>query len=102
MIQNLKEWAEETIAAAGSSGVDVLELNLASTNYVNAIGESDSQYYNLASGDRTHLNPPGEIVFGRMTLDLLLREREDLGEYFDSNEALSEKIANGEFATGDE
>ena len=58
--------------------------------------------YNLASDDRTHLNPAGEAVFGRMTLDLLLEARDDLGEYFESNEALSEKIANGEYATGDE
>ncbi|ROT37883.1 hypothetical protein SODALDRAFT_360176 [Sodiomyces alkalinus F11] len=34
------------------------------------------------------------IVFGRIMLDLLLREREDLGGYFDANEALGEKIAN--------
>ena len=58
--------------------------------------------YNLASDDRTHLNTAGEAVFGRMTLDLLLEARDDLSAYFESNEALSEKIANGEYATGDE
>ncbi|KAF7586538.1 hypothetical protein BBP40_008693 [Aspergillus hancockii] len=102
VVQNLKEWRGATIAAAKAVGVKYLDLNLASTNYVNAIGEENSHKYNLASNDNTHLNPAGEVVFGRLTLDLLLGEREDLAGYFESNEALSEKIANGEYATGDE
>ncbi|KNG82001.1 hypothetical protein ANOM_009215 [Aspergillus nomiae NRRL 13137] len=100
--QDLKDWRDATIAAAEAVGIKYLDLNTASTNYVNAIGEENAMTYNLASDDRTHLNPAGEAVFGRMTLDLLLEAREDLGEYFESNEALSEKIANGEYATGDE
>ncbi|KAM0229974.1 hypothetical protein ACHAP5_011491 [Fusarium lateritium] len=102
VVQNLKDWAAETISAAGDVGADYLELNKASTDYVNSIGEADSQYYNLGPGDRTHLNPPGEIVFGRMVLDLLLKKRDDFSQYFTSNEALSSKIKNGEFATGEE
>ena len=102
MIENLAEWAAATIDAAAATGVKYLDLNQASTDYVNAIGESNGEKYDLSEGDSTHLNPSGEKVFGRMTLDLLLEARGDLGEYFEQHEALSEKIANGEFATGDE
>lgn len=102
MIENLAEWAAATIDAAESTGVHYLDLNRASTDYINAIGEENGAKYNLNGDDYTHLNPSGEKVFGRMTLDLLLEAREDLAEYFEENEALSEKIANGEYATGDE
>lgn len=37
-----------------------------------------------------------------MVVDLLLHEREDLEPYFTANNALSDKIWAGEFATGDE
>jgi hypothetical protein len=102
VVENLKDWAAETIAAARDVGAEYLELNKASTDYVNAIGAQNSDYYNWGPGDRTHLNPPGEIVFGRMVLDLLLEKRQDFTTYFTSNKALSEKIKNGEFATGEE
>ena len=101
-VQNLKDWAAETISAAADVGVQYLELNKASTDYVNAIGSQNADFYNWGPGDRTHLNPPGEIVFGRMVVNLLLEKRADFSAYFNSNEALSEKIKKGEFATGDE
>ncbi|KAF5662782.1 putative acetylesterase [Fusarium denticulatum] len=102
VVQNLKEWAAETVAAAGDVGAQYLELNKASTDYVNAIGNENAQRYNWGEGDRTHLNPAGEIVFGRMVADLLLEAREDFSSYFTPNKALSDKIAKGEFANGDE
>ncbi|KAJ4138596.1 hypothetical protein NW768_002446 [Fusarium equiseti] len=102
VVQNLKDWAAETISAAADVGGQYLELNKASTDYINAIGSQNADFYNWGPGDRTHLNPPGEIVFGRMVVDLLLEKRGDFSSYFDSNEALSEKIKKGEFATGDE
>ncbi|KOC15810.1 hypothetical protein AFLA70_36g004960 [Aspergillus flavus AF70] len=100
--QDLKDWRDATITAAQAVGIQYLDLNTASTNYVNAIGEENAIKYNLTPDDRTHLNAAGEAVFGRMTLDLLLQARGDLNAYFEPNEALSEKIANGEYATGDE
>ncbi|KAL0942013.1 uncharacterized protein CTRU02_204776 [Colletotrichum truncatum] len=100
VIQNLHDWRGKTIAAAKESGIKWLDLNIASTNYVNAIGQTNAAAYNFAETDRTHLNEAGEAVFGRMTLDLLLKARTDLADYFESNEELSEAIANGEFTTG--
>ncbi|KAF9772526.1 hypothetical protein IL306_009768 [Fusarium sp. DS 682] len=102
VVQNLKEWAAETIAAAGDVDAQYLELNKASTDYVNAIGNENAQRYNWGEGDRTHLNAAGEIVFGRMVLDLLLEKRQDFSTYFTPNKALSDKISKGEFATGEE
>jgi hypothetical protein len=37
-----------------------------------------------------------------MVLDLLLEKRDDFSQYFTANEALSDKIKKGEFATGEE
>ncbi|KAH7129189.1 SGNH hydrolase-type esterase domain-containing protein [Dactylonectria macrodidyma] len=100
--QNLKDQRNQTILAAKAVGAKYLDLNLASTNYINAIGQENADYYNSREGDRTHLNPAGETVFGRMVADLLLRKRRDLTKYVTPNLALSEKIWAGEFATGDE
>ncbi|KAL3291857.1 putative acetylesterase [Colletotrichum asianum] len=102
--EDFVEWRGKAIAAAKDAGAYYLDLTLASTNYVNAIGQENAQNYNYgdAGTDRTHLNSAGSKVFGRMVLDLLLQKRSDLSEYFTSNDALSALIAAGEFATGDE
>ncbi|KAL6416310.1 GDSL-like Lipase/Acylhydrolase [Ilyonectria robusta] len=100
--QNLKNERNQTILAAEAVRAKYLDLNLASTNYINAIGQENAYYYNLGGSDRTHLNPAGETVFGRMVADLLLRKPRDLKKYVTPNLALSEKIWAGEFATGDE
>ncbi|KAI3536950.1 oxidoreductase [Colletotrichum filicis] len=100
VVRDLAEWRGKTIAAAKASSVRWLDLNLASTDYVNAIGEENAQYYNLASTDRTHLGEAGEIVFGRMVVDLLLEKRSDLDVYFSADEEITDAIANGEFTTG--
>lgn len=59
------------IAAVRETGSHFIDLNAASMGYVNALGRDNSQVYNLAEGDRTHLNKRGEKVFGRMVVDLL-------------------------------
>ncbi|EGY23389.1 hypothetical protein VD0002_g8193 [Verticillium dahliae] len=102
VIENLNEHSAAAIAAAESLGIDYLDLNKASTAYVNAIGKANADLYNLAPGDRTHLNPSGEKVFGRLVVDLLLKKRKDLRHYFEKDVALSKKIAAGEYATGEE
>lgn len=61
-----------TIAAGQTVGARVLDLNLASLSYVDAIGSVDAQAYNLNPTDMTHLNDWGSVVFGRMVADLLL------------------------------
>ena len=79
-----------------------IDLNRASTDYVQAIGQENAAKYDYVSGDATHLNPSGEVVFARMVIDLLKEAREDFGRYFDANKALSRKIAKGKYASGNE
>lgn len=98
MVEGLSDFAAATVAAADATGVKYLDLNGASTDYINAIGQEDSIKYDRTEGDVTHLNRAGEKVFGRMTLDLLLEKRGDLAEFFEDNKALSAKIKDGEFA----
>ncbi|KZL64046.1 gdsl-like lipase acylhydrolase [Colletotrichum incanum] len=102
VVQNLETERLKAIAAAEVVGATYLDLNTASTNYINAIGNENGHKFDLASGDATHLNPAGEIVFGRLVADLLLEKRTDLAEFIKENKVLSDKIKNGEFATGDE
>ncbi|KAH6884256.1 acetylesterase [Thelonectria olida] len=102
VIQNLEEQRVRAIAAAEAVGAKYLDLNEASTTYVNAIGQGNADSYNLSDGDRTHLNTLGERLFGRMVVDLLLRKRKGLKRFFEPAGLLSKKIWAGEFATGDE
>ncbi|KAK1142147.1 hypothetical protein N8T08_008073 [Aspergillus melleus] len=102
VIENLADHSAKAIEAAEAIGIQYLDLNRASTDYVNAIGEENAHTYDLSDGDGTHLNTAGETVFGRLVADLLLEKRDDLEEYFTPNEELSRKIEEGEYATGDE
>jgi len=61
-----------TIAAANSIGADYIDLNEASTVYLDAIGAADAATYNRITGDFTHLNAVGSIVFGAMVSMLLM------------------------------
>ncbi|KAF7531051.1 hypothetical protein G7054_g9259 [Neopestalotiopsis clavispora] len=100
--QDFKDWRGKGIAVAKEVGIKWLDLTQASTTYINAIGAENASYYDLSDGDGTHLNTHGQTVFGRMVADLLLEKRTDLSSFFTSDEALSDKIWAGEFATGDE
>ncbi|KFA66939.1 hypothetical protein S40285_05761 [Stachybotrys chlorohalonatus IBT 40285] len=102
VVENLVNERRIAIEAAEESGVLYLDLNRASTDYINAIGSVNADYYNWGPGDRTHLNPAGTTVFGRLVADLLLEERADLDAYLTKNQELSDKLSAGEFATGDE
>jgi lysophospholipase L1-like esterase len=57
-----------------SSGKDVtyIDLNKASTKYMNQIGQANAEKYNRQKDDRTHLNSHGTEVFGRMVADLIM------------------------------
>lgn len=72
VVENLANERAATIAAAAKTKSYLVDLNAASTWYINALGKDQSQVFNLAQGDRTHLNGRGEVVFGRMMVDLLL------------------------------
>ncbi|KAI0466023.1 SGNH hydrolase-type esterase domain-containing protein [Xylaria cf. heliscus] len=86
------------IAAASATGSPLVDLNAASLAYVDAIGRDASWAYNWGDDrkDTTHLNPWGEVVFGRMVADLIIRARPDLGLWITPNETLSDAIWNNQ------
>ncbi|KAI5242692.1 esterase [Aureobasidium subglaciale] len=66
--QDLEVQRNLTLAAAQATRSRHIDLNIASTNYCNAIGPDAAWEYNLNPTDYTHLNVHGSVVFGRMEL----------------------------------
>lgn len=66
VIEDLFPQVNATIAVAKSLGAYYIDLNRASTDYVDAIGANKSWTYNLIPTDYTHLNAAGSILFGNM------------------------------------
>ncbi|PWY70726.1 esterase [Aspergillus eucalypticola CBS 122712] len=71
VIENLADQRAATIEAAKNTDTSYIDLNKASTDYLNSIGPADAYTYNLASDDYTHLNDEGSIVFGGMVASLI-------------------------------
>ncbi|KAF7184978.1 Rhamnogalacturonan acetylesterase RhgT [Pseudocercospora fuligena] len=96
VVDNLANERIKTIEIAEENGVKWIDLNLASQEYVNAIGPEASWEYDLAEGDHTHLNDYGSVVFGRLVSDLLV---EKYGEIFEEwtvpNATLSAALEEG-------
>ncbi|RGP73134.1 rhamnogalacturonan acetylesterase rhgt [Fusarium longipes] len=100
VVENLSKERDAAIAVANNARVKYLDLNKASTDYVNAIGQDNADKYNEIEGDRTHLNFSGKVVFGRMVADMLIQKRRDLARYITSNKKLSLLIENGVYTDG--
>lgn len=73
------------------------DLNAQSLWYVNQVGEAEAHAFNYESGDNTHLNPWGEVVFGRMVSDLALAALPGgaLEPWTVANSTMSERLAAG-------
>ncbi|KAK3902820.1 SGNH hydrolase-type esterase domain-containing protein [Staphylotrichum tortipilum] len=95
---DLADVAAAAKKAAAAVGAALLDLNAASAKYIQAIGSANADTYNLADGDRTHLNDYGRAVFGRMVADLVLGRFPALDLYITPDAALSDKIARGVYA----
>lgn len=81
---------------ANSSNTKWIDLNIASENYVNAIGKTAASKYNLAANDWTHLNEWGGVVFARIVSDLLVGKYGDAFQrYTKANATLSALIEAG-------
>jgi hypothetical protein len=96
VVENLSNETAATIEVAEANSLHWIDLNRASTAYVNAIGQAAADKYNLAQGDRTHLNEFAGVVFARIVSDLLV---EKYAEEFEgvtvANETLSRAIEEG-------
>lgn len=97
VIENLANETAITNRIAEEKRLHHIDLNKASTAFVNAIGQTAADKYNWGPGDRTHLNPWGEVVFSRIVSDLLV---EAYAAEFEAvtvkNETLSAAIKAGQ------
>lgn len=84
-----------TISAAESDGYTYIDLNRASTDYLNAIGPDDAYTYNLNPTDFTHLNDQGSIVFGGLVAELILAALPSLDTYIDVKPELATALEKG-------
>ncbi|PLN86535.1 SGNH hydrolase-type esterase domain-containing protein [Aspergillus taichungensis] len=100
-VDSLAQQREKVIAAATAAGVDHIDLNTASRDYVQKVGKKGTASYDLNSNDQVHLNPTGRTVFARMVADLLVKARPDLEKSLEPKDEVSEKIAAGEVVTID-
>ncbi|KAF2714304.1 carbohydrate esterase family 12 protein [Pleomassaria siparia CBS 279.74] len=98
VIQNLAEQRTATIAVAEANFIKYADLNIASEDYVNSIGSAAADKYNLATGDRTHLNEWGSVVFSRIVSDIILAKYSELEYAVKKNETLSALIKAGKAA----
>jgi lysophospholipase L1-like esterase len=71
VIPSLANVVAATKAAAKATKCEYVDLNKASTDYLNSIGAKNAATYNLSPKDYTHLDNAGMILFGNMMASLL-------------------------------
>jgi lysophospholipase L1-like esterase len=72
VVENLANETMKTLEVAKKDSRHHIDLNKASTAYVNALGQAAADKYNLSPDDRTHLNAYGGVVFARIVSDLVV------------------------------
>ena len=98
--EDLADQRTATVAVAQSIGIDYIDLNEASTKYLDAIGSADAATYNRIPTDFTHLNPTGSVVFGDMVSFLLTTTTEagkQLSQYTRPNHEVVAAIERGAY-----
>jgi lysophospholipase L1-like esterase len=96
LVEDLNEYAAATRKVGAEEGITVVDLNGMSTkllkgltqeqadefdaeNHADAKAEATAVQSAEPKKDRTHLNPKGQAVFGRMVADALYRTQVELG-----------------------
>jgi len=91
VVQDLKEYADATRKVGAELDLTVVDLNSMSTNLLNHMTQAQADEFDAVTHpdaaaenktpalDRTHLNPHGQEVFGRMVADALVRTQVELG-----------------------
>ncbi|KAF4302016.1 putative gdsl-like lipase acylhydrolase protein [Botryosphaeria dothidea] len=99
VVENLANETAAALSVAEEKGALSINLNKASTDYLNAIGSEDAWTYNLTPDDRTHLNEAGRSVFGNMVAWLLDTSAQGdlLSKYTVAGEQYVEAFENGVF-----
>jgi lysophospholipase L1-like esterase len=91
IVEDLKDYATATRELGAKDFLTVVDLNAISTAMLNRLTQEEADKFNAVgqekereavgkSGtDRTHLNPEGQKVFGRIVADQLVRTQVELG-----------------------
>lgn len=91
VIEDLKEYATATRELGAKDFITVVDLNAVSTAMLNRMTQEEADKFNAVgqekergavgkSGtDRTHLNPYGQKIFGRIVADQIVRTQVELG-----------------------
>ncbi|KAJ8065843.1 hypothetical protein OCU04_004947 [Sclerotinia nivalis] len=100
--QDLAVQANATISVAQSIGAFYIDLNRASTDYINDIGATNAETYNLTPTDFTHMNPAASVVFGNMVSELIGKSVGsalgfDIKTYTTPNATIAKDIASGTY-----
>lgn len=102
VVQDLAPQRNATISVALSLDISYIDLNLASTNYLNAIGAADAALYNRIPSDFTHLNAHGSELFGTMVSWLMTSSGttkfgREIEEFSVAKQTIVEAIKEGVF-----
>jgi lysophospholipase L1-like esterase len=91
VVEDLKEYATATRELGAKNFITVVDLNAVSTAMLNRMTQEEADKFNAVgqekereavgkSGtDRTHLNPYGQKIFGRIVADQIVRTQVELG-----------------------
>jgi tRNA G37 N-methylase Trm5 len=98
VVEDLAPPAAFTIGVARHLEAYCIDLNAASTHYLNAIGEENAMLYNSVEGDVTHVNHSGQTLFGNM-VSLMIRGlgNGELGTWTTPDEEIVKAIEKGCF-----
>lgn len=96
---NLAVQVNATLRVAAATKAAYIDLNKASTDYLNAIGQENAWKYNLLPADRTHLNWVGSVVFGNMVGNLIEESsiRKKVEDYIRLDKKIVKALKKGEF-----
>lgn len=97
IVLNLADVTAATKEAAEQTGADIIDLNGASTKYLNAIGEDNAHTYNLNPTDNTHLNDEGSVVFGNQVAMLIDEEVPELKKYVKPVASIAKALKAGKY-----
>jgi lysophospholipase L1-like esterase len=91
VVEDLKDYAQASREVGIKDSITVIDLNSISTSMLNRMGQEEADKFNAvgrenereAAGksaiDRTHLNPDGQKMFGRIVAEQLARTLVELG-----------------------
>jgi len=93
--ENLADVSAATKDAAEQTGAYIIDLNAASTSYLNAIGPEKAAMYNLNPTDFTHLNSQGSELFGNMVAGLIEEEVREVERYVQEEKEIAKAVGKG-------